>query len=60
MHESIWLNTEQLMKYLGRSKNAIYQLVSKGILIKRKFAGRLYFKKQEIDDLIEKGGDPWQ
>lgn len=50
-----WLTVEDACVYLNRSKNAIYHLVSKGIIKKRKFAGRLYFKESELDALIDLG-----
>ncbi|MDH5582075.1 MAG: helix-turn-helix domain-containing protein [Bdellovibrionales bacterium] len=48
-----WLSTDEAAKYLGKTRNAIWQLVSKGLLIKRKWRRRLYFKKLELDQLIE-------
>jgi len=48
-----WLSTDEAAKYLGKTRNAIWQLVSKGFLIKRKWGRRLYFKKLELDQLIE-------
>ena len=48
-----WLTTEETALYLGRSVNAVRLLVCKGELIKRKWGRRLYFKKAELDHLIE-------
>ena len=48
-----WLSTKETAQYLGKSRNAIWLLVSKGLLIKRKWNGRLYFKKSELDHLLE-------
>lgn len=48
-----WLRTEDVCKYLGITKNALWILVSRGLLLKRKFQGRLYFKKSELNLLIE-------
>lgn len=48
-----WLSTEEAAKYLGKTKNAIWLLVSRGLLVKRKWGRRLYFKKTELDHLIE-------
>lgn len=48
-----WLTTKEAAKYLGRSVNAILLMVSRGILEKRKWQGRLYFKKSDLDLLIE-------
>ena len=49
----IWLTTDETAKYLGRTRKAIWELVSKGVLEKRKFGGRLYFKKSDLDLMIE-------
>jgi hypothetical protein len=48
-----WMTTSDAAHYLGKSKNALWLLVSRGLLIKRKWQGRLYFKKSEIDRMIE-------
>jgi len=56
----IWLTTKEASVYLRRSVNAIHTLVSRGHLRARKFRNRLYFKREELDYLIEtsqlKGG----
>jgi excisionase family DNA binding protein len=56
----IWLTTKEAAVYLRRSANAIYLLVSRGHLRARKFRNKLYFKRDELDYLIEtsqlKGG----
>ena len=49
----VWLTTKDAAIYLGKTVNAITLLVSRGILIKRKWNGRLYFKKSELDCLID-------
>jgi len=48
-----WLNTDEAAKYLGKTQNAVWKLVSKGLLIKRKWGRRLFFKKSELDNLLE-------
>ena len=48
-----WLNTDEAALYLGTTRNAVWLLVSKGILIKRKWNRRLYFKRAELDQLLE-------
>ena len=49
-----WINSNLKGRYyLGKTVNAITLLVSRGILIKRKWNGRLYFKKSELDCLID-------
>ena len=56
----IWLTTKEASVYLSRSVNAIHTLVSRGQIRARKYSNRLYFKKEELDYLIEtsqfKGG----
>jgi len=53
INEKIWLTTAEAANYLGKTRNALWLLVSKGLLIKRKWQGRLYFKRAEIDRLLE-------
>jgi len=50
-----WMTSDEVATYLGRTKNAVWLLVSRGLLVKRKWHGRLYFKRSEIDRLIESG-----
>ncbi len=56
----IWMSTKEAAVYLRKSVNAIHTLVSRRKLRARKFSNRLYFKKEELDYLIEtshlKGG----
>lgn len=56
----IWLTTKEAAFFLRKSVNAIHQLVSKGKLRARKYGGRLYFNKDELNHLLEtsqfKGG----
>ncbi len=56
----IWMTTEEAARYLRKSANAIRIMVHKKILKARKFHRRLYFKKDELNALIEtsfvKGG----
>lgn len=49
----VWMTSIEASRYLGKSKNALWLLVSRGFLIKRKWQGRLYFKKSEIDRMLE-------
>ncbi|PIP90946.1 MAG: hypothetical protein COW01_07500 [Bdellovibrionales bacterium CG12_big_fil_rev_8_21_14_0_65_38_15] len=49
----IWLTTKEAAVYLRRSVNAIHTLVSRRKLRARKFSNRLYFKRDELDHLIE-------
>lgn len=55
-----WLSTAEAATYLRKvspkgipSVNAIHKLVSQGKVRRRKFSGRLYFKRKELDYLIE-------
>lgn len=50
---SIWLSTEEAARFLRRSSHALRQLVYKGKIVSRKFAGRLYFKRNELNELID-------
>ena len=49
----IWLTTKEAAVYLRRSVDAIHTLVSRRQLRARKFRNRLYFKREELDYLIE-------
>jgi len=58
-----WLTTAEAAAYLRKfsplgnpSSNAIHKLVSQGKIRRRKFAGRLFFKRKELDYLIECSG----
>ena len=53
LNEKNWLTTEEAARYLGKTRNALWLLVSRGLLVKRKWQGRLYFKRVEIDRLLE-------
>jgi hypothetical protein len=53
LNEKIWLTTAETATYLGKTRNALWLLVSRGLLSKRKWQGRLYFKRAEIDRLLE-------
>ena len=48
-----WLTTKETAVYLRKSVNAIHTLVSRKYLRPRKFAHRLYFKKEELDYILE-------
>ena len=57
---SEWLTTKETAIFLRKfspsgtpSSDAVHKLVSRGCLRRRKFAGRLYFRKREIDFLID-------
>lgn len=49
----IWLTTKEAAVYLRKSVNAVHILVNRKQLKARKFQNRLYFKKKELDYVIE-------
>ena len=49
----IWLSTDEAARYLGKTRNALWILVCRGHLLKRKWRRRLFFKKSELDKLLE-------
>lgn len=49
----LWLTTEEAARLLRKSSHALRQLVYKGKVRPRKFAGRLYFKRTELNELID-------
>ncbi len=58
--KSDWLTTKEAAIYLRKfepngapSVNAIHKLVARGSIRRRKFSGRLFFRKKELDFLIE-------
>lgn len=51
-----WMKTDQVANYLGTSPNNIRNMIYKCKLTPRKFGGRWYFKRAEIDHLIETEG----
>jgi excisionase family DNA binding protein len=51
-----WMRTEHVADYLGTSQNNVRNMIYRGLLSPKKFGGRLYFKREEIDHLIEAQG----
>lgn len=49
----IWLTTEEAAEFLRKSSHALRQMLYKGQISARKVHGRLYFKKSEINTLID-------
>jgi excisionase family DNA binding protein len=49
----IWLTTDEAAIFLRKSSHALRQMTYKGRIRPRKFGGRLYFKKAELDQLID-------
>ena len=48
-----WMTTNEAAAYLRKSTNAIRTAVCRGHIQARKFRRRLYFKRSELDRLIE-------
>ena len=53
LNNRIWLSTDEAARYLGKTVNAIRIAVCRGFLKKRKWRNRLFFKKSELDNLLE-------
>lgn len=53
LNRAHWLTTAEAARYLRKSPNAIRILVHRGHLRARKLGSRLYFKRSEIDQLLE-------
>ncbi len=51
--ELTWLNSEEAARYLRKTANALRIMVYRGYLRPRKFRRRLYFRKIELDRLLE-------
>ena len=56
----VWLSSQEAARYLRKSVGALRTMVSRGHLRARKFRRRLYFRRIELDRLLEsseqKGG----
>ncbi len=48
-----WLDTKEAANYLRKSSNALRIMVHRGYLRPRKFRRRLYFRRLELDRLLE-------
>lgn len=48
-----WLNSKEAAGYLRKTANALRIMVYRGYLRPRKFRRRLYFRKVELDHLLE-------
>jgi hypothetical protein len=48
-----WLDSKEAAKYLRKTANAIRIMVFRGYLRPRKFRRRLYFRRLELDQLLE-------
>jgi excisionase family DNA binding protein len=51
-----WMKTEQVAEYLGTSSSNIRNMVYRCRLFPKKFGGRWYFKREDIDHLVETEG----
>lgn len=49
----IWITTEEASEFLRKSTHGVRQMVYKGKLNARKFHGRLYFNRLELNELID-------
>ena len=48
-----WLDSNEAAKYLRKTANALRIMVYRGYLRPRKFRRRLYFRRIELDRLLE-------
>jgi hypothetical protein len=48
-----WLDSKEAAKYLRKTANALRIMVFRGYLRPRKFRRRLYFRRIELDRLLE-------
>ncbi|MDP2235015.1 MAG: helix-turn-helix domain-containing protein [Bacteroidales bacterium] len=48
------MTVEEAAEFLRVSKGSIYRYVMTGVLPKRKFGNKLYFKREALENLIEK------
>ncbi|MFA6236065.1 MAG: helix-turn-helix domain-containing protein [Bacteriovorax sp.] len=49
----IWMTTEDAARYLRKSADAIRHLVYRGDLRARKFKRRLYFRRDELNEMLD-------
>lgn len=50
-----YLSVNEAAEFLQVTPGSIYRYVMTGILPKKKFGNKLYFKKKNLEELIEKG-----
>ena len=53
LEQLTWMNTEEAAHYLRKTKNAVLIMVNRGHIRPRKFRRRLYFRRIELDRLLE-------
>lgn len=49
----VWLSSREAAQYLRKSYGALKVMVSRGQVRARKYRRRLYFKRRELDELLE-------
>ncbi len=49
----IWMTIKDAARYLRRSENAIRIAVHRGQITRYKWLGKLYFKKSDLDSMLE-------
>lgn len=58
VNRSEYLTVEEAANFLSVSPGSIYRYVMTGVLPKRKFGNKLYFSKETLQNLIDKGVKP--
>lgn len=53
LNSLVWLDSEEAAKYLRKSANALRIMVYRGYIRPRRFRRRLYFRRIELDRLLE-------
>ncbi|MBS1960588.1 MAG: helix-turn-helix domain-containing protein [Bdellovibrionales bacterium] len=48
-----WMNSKEAARYLRKTRNALHIMVARGYVRARRFRGRLYFRRIELDRLLE-------
>jgi hypothetical protein len=48
-----WLDSKEAARYLRKTRNALLIMVSRGTVKPRKLGRRLYFRRVELDQLLE-------
>lgn len=48
-----WLNTNEAATYLRKTPNALRIMVNRGYIRPRRLRSRLYFRKVELDRMLE-------
>lgn len=48
-----WMNSKEAAQYLRKTRNALLIMVNRGYIRARKFRRRLYFRRVELDRMLE-------